>query len=38
MGQVNNIACTYTEMFDSDRICQYEIATHLYLQLNGWGF
>ncbi len=37
VNEVNNIGCSCADMVYRHRICQHQIATHLYLQSNGWG-
>ncbi|MEB3339817.1 hypothetical protein [Okeania sp.] len=36
VAEVNNIGCSCADMVYRHTICKHQIATHLYLQLNGW--
>ena len=37
VAEVNNIGCNCADMVYRHTICKHQIATHLYLQSNGWG-
>lgn len=37
VAEVNNIGCNCADMFYRHTICKHQIATQLYLQLNGFG-
>ncbi len=37
VAEVNNIGCSCADMVYRHTICKHQIATHLYLQSNGWG-
>ncbi|MDJ0555885.1 MAG: hypothetical protein QNJ68_15865 [Microcoleaceae cyanobacterium MO_207.B10] len=37
VAEVNNLGCSCADMVYRQTICKHQIATHLYLQSNGWG-
>ncbi|NEQ40876.1 MAG: hypothetical protein F6K40_33530 [Okeania sp. SIO3I5] len=37
VAEVNNLGCSCPDMVYRHNVCKHQIATHLYLQSNGWG-